>query len=145
MNVALLLLTWLLAGGYFAISLLHFYWLFGGTVGLHAAIPEVDGRPAFQPSRLATLVVATGLLMCALLILATSGVLSAPVPRAALLWLTRLLALVFFARAIGDFRLVGFFKRIRNSKFARLDTRVYSPLCLVLAIGTAVVGFQLPA
>ncbi len=44
--------------------------------------------------------------------------------------------------AIGDFRLVGFWKRIRDSRFARLDTAVYSPLCLVLAIGSAVVGFS---
>jgi hypothetical protein len=36
---------------------------------------------------------------------------------------------------VGDFRLVGFFKRVRGNAFARLDTLVYAPLCLVLAVG----------
>jgi lipopolysaccharide/colanic/teichoic acid biosynthesis glycosyltransferase len=30
-------------------------------------------------------------------------------------------------------RYVGFFKRMRDSRFARFDTLVYSPLCLFLA------------
>jgi hypothetical protein len=45
-----------------------------------------------------------------------------------------LLAAVFALRAIGDFRYVGFFKRVRNTGFARLDTRAYSPLCAGLAV-----------
>ena len=51
-----------------------------------------------------------------------------------------LLAFVFAARAIGDFGLVGFFKTRGDGAFARLDTWVYSPLCLILAaaIGTIV-------
>ena len=45
-----------------------------------------------------------------------------------------LIAAVFALRAIGDFRYVGFFKRVRGSKFARLDTLAYSPLCTALAL-----------
>jgi hypothetical protein len=45
-----------------------------------------------------------------------------------------LIAAVFALRAIGDFRYVGFFKRIRDSRFARLDTLAYSPLCACLAL-----------
>lgn len=126
---------------FLGLSLLHFYWLLGGRLGLNAAIPEIDGKPAFQPSATATLVVAIGLALCAWLIAATGGVLSLPLPYSVLSWLTRALALVLLLRAIGDFRLVGFFKRIRGSRFARLDTVLYSPLCLVLAIGVAMVGF----
>jgi hypothetical protein len=44
------------------------------------------------------------------------------------------LALIFSARAIGEFRLVGFFKRVHGSAFARLDSLVFSPLCLLLAV-----------
>jgi hypothetical protein len=46
------------------------------------------------------------------------------------------------ARAVGDFRYVGFFKRVRDSRFATLDTRVYSPLCFVLAAGVAFIAFR---
>ena len=33
-------------------------------------------------------------------------------------------------------------KRIRHTRFAGLDTTVYSPLCLALAIGSIIVGFS---
>lgn len=125
---------------FLCLALLHFYWVFGGRKGLYAAIPEIDGKPAFQPSVAATLVVAIGLTLCAFLLAGTSGLVSISVPHSALSWLTRALALVLLLRAIGDFRLVGFFKRVRGSRFARLDTALYSPLCVLLAIGVAVVS-----
>lgn len=123
------------------LSLIHIYWLVGGRVGQLVAIPEMDGKLVFQPSPVATLVVAIGLALCALLIAATAGVLTLPLSQTVLTWLTRTLAIVLLLRAIGDFRLVGFFKRIRDTRFARLDTIVYSPLSLALAIGSAIVGF----
>jgi hypothetical protein len=45
-------------------------------------------------------------------------------------------------RAVGEFRYVGLFKRVRGTKFAVLDTFVYSPLCLLLGAGVALVAFQ---
>nr|WP_254844256.1 DUF3995 domain-containing protein [Leptospira santarosai] len=45
-----------------------------------------------------------------------------------------LLSAMFLFRAIGDFRLVGFFKKIRGTKFAKNDTAFFSPLCLLLSI-----------
>jgi hypothetical protein len=45
-------------------------------------------------------------------------------------------------RAIGDFRYVGFFKRIRDSKFARLDTLAYSPLCAALAVLIGIAAYR---
>lgn len=136
-----ILVAWALIAVFVALSLVHVYWLVGGEVGRLAAIPEIDGTPVFQPSTLSTFVVAMGLAMCTLLIAATAGILTLPLSQAVLAWLTRALAVVLLIRAIGDFRLVGFFKRIRDSRFARLDTVVYSPLCLALAIGAAIVGF----
>jgi hypothetical protein len=135
------IIAWALIAVFVALSLVHVYWLVGGEVGRLAAIPEIDGTPVFQPSTLSTFVVAMGLAMCTLLIAATAGILTLPLSHAVLAWLTRALAVVLLIRAIGDFRLVGFFKRIRDSRFARLDTVVYSPLCLALAIGAAIVGF----
>jgi hypothetical protein len=114
---------------------LHIYWAFGGRWGWGAAIPQVDGRPAFTPSRFATLLVALGLAAAAALPLVPVGAFPFPVS----LWLSRwsavLLAFIFFVRAVGDFRLVGFFKRVRGTPFAIWDTRLFSPLCLLLAAG----------
>ena len=124
-----------------SLSLVHIYWLLGGRAGRLAAIPERDGQPVFQPSAAATLGVAIVLALCALLIAATAGMLTLPLSQSVLAWLTRALAVGLLLRAIGDFRLVGFFKHVRHTRFARLDTTVYSPLCLALAVGSAVVGF----
>jgi len=43
------------------------------------------------------------------------------------------MAVVFAARAVGDFKYVGFFKSIKGTTFALWDTRVYSPLNVVVA------------
>jgi hypothetical protein len=130
-NVALLVAL-ILAGA----ALVHVYWALGGKTAGVAAVPERDGRPAFVPARLATLAVAACLLVAAYVVAAAGRLLSGPPGR----W-TRLaafaLALVFFARAVGDFRLVGLFKKVRTSRFARQDTWVYSPLCLGLALAIA--------
>jgi hypothetical protein len=42
------------------------------------------------------------------------------------------IGVVFIVRALGDFKYVGFFKTAKNSKFSALDTRYYSPLCLLM-------------
>lgn len=136
-----LIIAWSLMVVFAGLALVHAYWLFGGRVGRLAAIPEIDGNPLFQPSTLATLVIAIGLALCAVVIAATAEVFTLPFPRAVCSWMTRGLAVVLLLRAIGDFRLVGFSKRVRDTRFARLDTAVYSPLCLALAIGSAIVGF----
>jgi hypothetical protein len=56
-------------------------------------------------------------------------------------WVISGIAILMFARAIGDSNLVGFFKEVKDSKFARLDTWVYSPLCVVLGAGLLAVAW----
>lgn len=107
---------------------------------LEVAVPHIGNRPAFVPSRPGTLAVAFALAACALLVLGQIGFLGAVAP----VWMfrtgTAVLAVLLAARAIGDFRLVGFFKRVRGSTFARLDTWIYSPLCVALATACALVA-----
>jgi hypothetical protein len=132
----------MIAGGAAAVILLmlagvHVYWAAGGKAGKGAAVPSANGQPVIRPSSFGTALVAVGLAAMALLVMLRIGLLDLPglsgthivVQIAA--WL---IAAVFALRAIGDFRYVGFFKRIRGSRFARLDTLAYSPLCACLAI-----------
>jgi len=63
-------------------------------------------------------------------------------PPAVLSWLSCALALGLFMRAVGEFKCVGFFQRVRGSRFATLDTLVYSPLCLLLAMGVVFVALR---
>ncbi|MBP5943211.1 MULTISPECIES: DUF3995 domain-containing protein [Pseudomonas] len=130
------------------ISLVHVYWALGGQWAAVAAVPQVpeEGlvatlRPAFKPSGWITLVVAVVLLAIAALVCLRVGWGVAPVHHKALQWVISVIALLMFARAIGDSHLVGFFKEVKGSRFARLDTWVYSPLCAVLGGGLLAVAW----
>ena len=123
------------------LALVHTYWAFGGQAGSLAAVPEVHERPAFVPSAAATFAVAIGLVACAVLVAASAGFIIAAVPATSVTWLAFALAFAMLARAVGDFRLVGFFKRVRGTRFARLDSAVYAPLCLSLALAVFYVAY----
>jgi hypothetical protein len=103
-------------------------------------VPTVEGRPLFVPSRKATAAVGVAMLFFAGLVAATAGMMSVALPPVALSGLCCALALGLLARAVGEFKYVGFFKRVRRSRFARLDTLIYSPICVLLAMGVAFVA-----
>ncbi len=124
------------------LGLWHFRMAFAGSSGESAAVPSLDGRPLFVPSTKSTVAVGVVLVLFAALVAATSGILSLGLPRPLLSWLSYALALGLFARAIGEFKYVGFFKKVRGSRFARMDTLLYSPLCLLLSAGVATVAVQ---
>lgn len=104
---------------------------------MSSTLPEVEGKPAFVPGPFVTLVVAAALGFCALLVAAVAGWVQLPLAERWVRWLAIAMAGAFGLRAVGEFRLVGFFKRVKGTRFARMDTLVYSPLCLLLALGTA--------
>lgn len=115
-----------------AIALVHVYWACGGRRGKRAAIPEHDGVPLLHPSTAGTCTIAAALLAAACVVAAHAGwVWPGRYPGASGIAIV-VLALMFAVRAVGDFRYVGFFKRIRGSRFARMDTLYYSPLCAAL-------------
>ncbi len=124
------------------IAAAHVYWALGGRAGKSAAIPERNGLPVIQPGALATLAVAIALLAAAGVVATQAGLIFAGAFQPYALILSVLLAFAFLARGVGDFRYVGFFKRVVGSRFARLDTWVFSPLCVLLGllIADAIVG-----
>ena len=124
------------------LALWHFYMALVPGSGTAGAVPSVEGRPLFTPSRKATVGVGVVLLLFSALVAATAGLISVGLSRKALSWLSFTLAIGLLARAVGEFKYVGFFKRVRGSRFARLDTLLYSPLCLLLAIGVALVALH---
>ncbi len=116
------------------IAALHAYWASGGQFGKAAAIPERDGKPVLHPTPAITWGVAACLVLAALVIAARAGLIAFVGPVPVIRLATWVLVGVFAARAVGEFRYVGFFKRVRGSRFSRLDTAFYSPLCCVLAL-----------
>jgi hypothetical protein len=108
----------------------HFYWVAGGKFGTDAVFPKLKGRPDVFPSKAMTLAAALIFLGFAFLFF---NAIFGYYPYSSQ-HLVLALAVIFLIRAIGEFKYIGFTKRIYNSKFATLDTKLYSPLCLILAL-----------
>lgn len=112
------------------IAAVHFYWASGGTRGITLAIPSAPGTsdtPLFAPGR-------GGAAAVGVLLLVAAAVAAGHLLQASQTTLLRLMAVVFTIRAVGEFRYVGFFKRVTDTPFAFWDTRVFSPLCIALSL-----------
>ncbi len=120
----------------------HVVWAAGGRIDLAVATPQVDGRALNAPKRMTTLGVALALFSLAALILWREGLVVLPLPFVIARVGVPVVAVVFLARAIGDFRHVGWSKRVRGTSFARLDDLLYAPLCAVLAVCFALVSLN---
>jgi len=117
------------------ISILHFYWVFGGTKGLSKALPtDQKGNRVLNPGKTETAIVATGLLLFASYYVIKSGLLQIELPDIVADYFGWGISTVFMLRAIGDFKYVGFFKTVRNTEFGRADTKYFSNLCLAISI-----------
>ena len=119
----------------------HVFWALGGRLGFVSAVPEVNGQRAFTPTPVASFAVALALFVASILVLGRGGVFGSRAPAALFKWPVLVMGVVFLARAIGEFRLVGLFKRVRGTSFARWDTWLFSPLCL--GISLAALGLAL--
>lgn len=121
-----------------AIGALHIYWAFGGTAGLERAIPTRNGEPLIRPGRVLTLLVGIALIgfgvVACLLRFATEVTV-------ALLFLGWLVAALFLLRAVGEFNLLGFFKKLKTTGFAEYDTKYYAPISLFLGLIFAVLAY----
>lgn len=122
------------------ISSIHFYWAMGGKWAADAVLPTKDDNSTkmLQPTFLSTLIVALGLLGFGLIILIEAAIIDFSVPY----WLNTYglwtIASIFIIRAIGDFRYVGLFKKIKRTKFGTNDTKYFSPLCITIGILTVI-------
>ena len=117
------------------LSALHFIWAFGGTWELDLAVPtNIAGKKVLSPTRIESGVVAIGLGLFAVYYLALTDNMDYFPPKWVISYAGWIIPGIFLLRAVGEFRYVGFFKSIRNTAFGRLDTRYYSPLCLIIAL-----------
>lgn len=117
----------------------HAYWALGGRVGYSVSLPQrADGAPVLAHRlawwRPAAGAVAFGLLALAALVLAHSGRLPLPLPRGLARAALLCVGIAFVARTLVPNRHVGFFKSLRGTRWARFDTRLYSPLFLLLGL-----------
>ena len=113
------------------LALIHLYWIFG-AFGIDQALPSNEkGERLLNPGKSMTAVVAFVLFGFAWV----SYRLDIDSHASWVDTIAWVLALLFFLRAIGDFKMVGLFKKIRHTKFAKYDNLVYIPLCFLISIG----------
>lgn len=119
----------------FVLSVIHFNWVVGGSWGFANALPtSLEGKRILNPKKLDSAVVAIGLFSFAIYFLIYGGILEVGLPNWLLSYGIWIISVIFLLRAVGEFKYVGFFKRIRTTDFGKLDTKYYSPLCLFIAI-----------
>ena len=131
---------------FIAIALLHFYWAFGGNWGMEDAIPDQFKNKFFDPkfklvNTLATFAVAIGLLAFAAITASNSPTIDFGLKPELIKIGTVIIAGIFLFRAIGDFRIVGFFKKEKTGGFAEKDSKIYSPLCLFIGVISLLIYF----
>lgn len=119
------------------LGLLHIYWAFGGQWAANNALPKkLNGELLFTPKPFDCIAVAIGLLAFASFFIIHSFLPTPVLPEWLLAHGLWFIGAIFTLRAIGDFRYVGFMKKVKGNRFATLDTIYYSPLCLYLGISS---------
>lgn len=134
----MIVLSSLLSLIFLILAILHLNWAIGNTWGLDNALPAKEtGERVLTPGRFMTLTVALGLLGCCFFYFIN------PEPGNPNNWIFDygrwIVPIIFLVRAIGDFKYVGLFKKIKNTKFAQMDSKYYSPLCFLIAL----IGFSI--
>ena len=120
---------------FFVLAVIHFYWALGGQWGFESTLPSNEqGIKVLDPKTIDKIIVGSILLLLGILYLFSLTLLKNKILiliRNIGLWT---IPIVFMIRAIGDFKYVGFFKQIKGTAFANLDTTFYSPLCLIIGL-----------
>ena len=113
----------------------HFYWLFGGKWGIDKVIPSKNNQEiSLSIPKLATIIVGLVLVLFGFVYLIESKLISVQLPNWTLAFCYWFIPLIFIIRAIGDLKYVGFFKKVKNTKFAKADSKIFSPLCLAIGL-----------
>lgn len=117
------------------LAALHFSWALGSKWAFDNALPQNEaGEKVLKPGKIDCIIVGLGLLAFSLFYLIKTTWLNWTIPGWLLQYAGWGVIAIFLLRAIGDFKYVGFLKKIKQTPFAQLDTSFYSPLCLGIAL-----------
>ena len=123
---------------------IHIYWGLGGKWAGESGIPtKENGEKLFSPGPIPTFIVAFGLLGFAFIVITSLSLDSSNLLIIQLIKKYGLLSIaaIFSLRALGDFKYVGFFKKIKTTNFGRLDSKYFSPLCAIIALMSIILQF----
>lgn len=119
---------------FFILSMIHFSWALGSSWGFEDAIPKnEEGEPMLNPKKIDSIIVGMGLLIFGCFYLIKAEIIEFTLPDLIISIAGWVIPGIFMVRAIGDFRYVGFTKKVKSTAFAQKDSKYYAPLCLVIA------------
>lgn len=125
---------------FFLLGMIHFHWAFGGKYGFEHTLPTNEqGKRMLNPRKIDSAIVGLGLVAFGLFYFFQTGLIAVALPGWIIKYVGWIIPSIFLLRAIGDFKYVGFFKKIKQTSFGRRDTKVFSPLCFIIAV----VGFAI--
>lgn len=130
----MLIITYISVCILFLVSFLHVYWAFGGKWATNSVIPTKAGEKVFTPSVEMTLFIALLLSTAAIILLQQTNLVHFEVPNIIVQLGSWVCMIVFFIRVIGEFHYFGIFKRKKDTRFAKMDTVLYIPLCAFLSL-----------
>lgn len=125
------------------LALIHFFWASGGQWGFESALPtDEEGIRMLNPKKSDSIFIGVVLSLCGLFYWSTIISPNIILPR----WFKNMglwfIPIIFALRAIGDFKYIGFFKQVKSTEFAKLDTWFFSPLCLTIALAGLIVLYK---
>jgi hypothetical protein len=130
-----MILSIILSLTFVVLGFLHLYWALGGTFGFAASLPtKATGERVLNPTKIDSSLIAFGLMVFGVFYILKADLIHFNQPAWVLKYGGFIISGVFFLRAIGEFRYVGFFKKVKHTVFGKLDTKYFSPLCLAIAI-----------
>ena len=118
-----------------ALGLIHFNWIIGGKFGFEKSLPtKENGERVLNPKKIDSAIVGIGLTVFGVFYLIKSGLLEFNIPDWMMKYGGWIIPTIFLLRAMGEFKYVGFFKKIKDTEFGKWDSKLFSPLCLFIGI-----------
>lgn len=130
-----MVLSILLSSIFFALGLIHFNWVVGGTFGFAQSLPaNENGKRLLNPKKIDSALVGMCLTAFGMFYLFKSGLIAYNLPEWIMTYGSWIIPIIFLLRAIGEFNYFGFYKRVKTTDFAKWDTKLFSPLCLAIGV-----------
>ncbi|MCW5516938.1 DUF3995 domain-containing protein [Muriicola sp. Z0-33] len=117
------------------LGIIHFYWAIGGKIAFSNSLPtKENGKKVLNPKKIDIAIVGFGLTIFGIFYIIKSGLIDCNLPELLIKYAGWIIPSIFLLRTIGEFKYVGVFKRIKKTEFGMKDTKLYTPLCLLIGV-----------
>jgi hypothetical protein len=125
------------------LGLIHFNWVIGGEFGFSESLPtKENGERVLNPKKIHSTIVGIGLTAFGIFYMLKSGFIEYNLPEWNMKYVGWAIPILFFLRAIGEFKYIGFFKSVKSTDFGKLDYKLFSPLCLIIGMFGTIIQFM---